>query len=57
MVVGGVFLQLRDGMASEYIQVPLNTSLKGWKARWFYIRNVEPSLSAEIDYLAVPRAN
>ena len=28
-VVGGVYLQLRDGMASEYIPVPLNTSLKG----------------------------
>ena len=28
-VVGGVYLQLWDGMASEYINVPLNTSLKG----------------------------
>ena len=37
-VVGGVYLQLRDGMASEYINVPLNTSLKGWNAKWFYIK-------------------
>ena len=37
-VVGGVYLQLRDGMANEYINVPLNTSLKGWNARWFYIK-------------------
>ena len=36
-VVGGVYLQLRDGMVKEYIQVPLNTSLKGWNAKWFYI--------------------
>ena len=28
-VVGGVYLQLRDGMAGEYRTVPLNTSLKG----------------------------
>ena len=28
-VVDGVYLQLRDGMASEYITVLLNTSLKG----------------------------
>ena len=28
-VVDGVYLQLRDGMAGEYITVPLNTSLKG----------------------------
>ena len=32
-VVGGVYLQLRDGMMKEYIQVPLNTSLKGWNAK------------------------
>ena len=37
-VVGGIYLQLRDGMANEYINVPLNTSLKGWNARWFYIK-------------------
>ena len=35
-VVGGVYLQLCDGMAGEYITVLLNTSLKGWNARWFY---------------------
>ena len=56
-VVGGVFLQLRDGMVNEYIQVPLNTLLKGWNAKWFYIQNVEPSLLANIDHLAVPSAN
>ena len=32
-VVGSVYLQLRDGMASEYINVPLNTSLKGWNSK------------------------
>ena len=37
-VVGGVYLQLWDGMAYEYINVPLNTSLKGWNARWFYMK-------------------
>ena len=28
-VVGGVYLQLRDGMVGEYFTVLLNTSLKG----------------------------
>ena len=37
-VVGGVYLQLRDGMAGKFITVPLNTSLKGWNARWFYMK-------------------
>ena len=44
-------------MVREYIQVPLNTSLKGWNAKWFYIRNAEPSLSIGIDHLVVPNAN
>ena len=37
-VVGGVYLQLCDGMTGEYITVSLNTSLKGWNARWFYMK-------------------
>jgi len=56
-VVGGVYLVLRDGMTSEYITVPLNSSMKGWNARWFYTKNWEPSISPEIDQLAVPNAN
>jgi hypothetical protein len=28
-VVGSCYLVLQDGMASQYIQVPLNTSMKG----------------------------
>ena len=39
-VVSGVYLQLRDGMVGEYITVPLNTSLKGWNTRWFYMKLV-----------------
>ena len=37
-VDGGIYLQLWDGMASEYINVPLNTSLKGWNSKWFYMK-------------------
>jgi len=44
-------------MANEYITIPLNSSMKGWNARWFYTKNWEPSISAEIDQLAVPNAN
>ena len=44
-------------MVREYIQVPLNTSLKGWNAKWFYIRNADPSLSVDIDHLAMLSAN
>ena len=37
-VVSGVYLPLCDGMAGEYLTVPLNTLLKGWNARWFYMK-------------------
>ena len=43
-VVGGVYLQLRDGMASEYLTVPLNTSMKGWNTRWFYMKQSHPAV-------------
>ena len=51
------FFCLKPFLGSGSPKVPLNTSLKGWNAKWFYIRNAEPSLSADIDHLAVPSAN
>ena len=43
-MVGWVYLQLRDGMAGEYLTVPLNTSLKGWNVRWFYMKQSHPAV-------------
>ena len=48
-MVGGVYLQLRDGMAGKYITVPLNTSLKGWNARWFYMKQSHPAIRCDVD--------
>ena len=50
-VVGGVYLQLRDGMTSEYINVPLNTSLKGWNTRWFYIKQSHPVIRCDVHHI------
>jgi len=50
-VVGGVYLQLRDGMAGEYLTVPLNTSLKGWNARWFYMKQSHPAVRCDTDHI------
>ena len=52
-VVGGVYLQLRDGMANEYLSVPLNTSLKGWNSRWFYMKQIQ-DCSVRCDVYHVP---
>jgi hypothetical protein len=37
-ITGGVYLTLRDGMKSEYLSCPWNTSLGDWCKKWFYIR-------------------
>ena len=50
-MVSGVYLQLHNGMAGEYITVPLNTSLKGWNARWFYMKQSHPTICCDIDHV------
>ena len=50
-VVGGVYLQLRNGMVGEYITIPLNTSLKGWNARWFYMKQSHPTIRCDINHI------
>jgi len=54
-VVGGVYLQLRNGMAGEYLTVPLNTSLKGWNARWFYMKQSHPVVCCDADHIPESR--
>ena len=50
-VVSGVYLQLWDGMASEYITVSLNTSLKGWNARWFYMKQSHHAIRCDVNHI------
>jgi len=50
-VVSDVYLQLHDGMAGEYITVPLNTSLKGWNARWIYMKQSHPIICCDVDHV------
>ena len=54
-VVGGVYLQLCDGMAGEYLTVPLNTSLKGWNTRWFYMKQSHPAVRCNTDHIPESR--
>ena len=39
-------------MVSEYILVPLNTSLKGWNARWFYMKQTNSAIRCDIDQIS-----
>ena len=50
-VVGRVYLQLWNGMASDYISVPLNTSLKGWNAKWFYMKQNNPVVRCDVHHI------
>ena len=38
-------------MASEYINVPLNTSLKGWNSKWFYMKQSHPAIRCDIHHI------
>ena len=50
-MVGGVYLQLHDGMVGEYLTVPLNTSLKGWNTRWFYMKQSYPVVCCNTNHI------
>ena len=38
-------------MASEYINVPLNTSLKGWNSKWFYMKQSHPAIRCDVHHI------
>ena len=38
-------------MVGEYITVLLNTSLKRWNARWFYMKQSHPAIRYDIDHV------
>ena len=38
-------------MASEYINVPLNTSLKGWNSKWFYMKQSHPAIYYDVHHI------
>ena len=42
---------MHDGMVGEYLTVPLNTSLKGWNARWFYMKQSHPVIRCDVDHV------
>ena len=48
-MVGDVYLQLHDGMVGEYITMPLNTSLREWNSRWFYMKQSHPTIRCDVD--------
>ena len=38
-------------MAIDYISVPLNTSLKGWNAKWFYMKQNHLAIHCDVHHI------
>jgi hypothetical protein len=38
-LVGGASLELRRGRKTEYLDIPLKDSIKGWRLEWFIVEN------------------
>jgi hypothetical protein len=43
-LVGGASLEMRRGRKTEYLDIPLKVSIKGWHLEWFIVENHGKSL-------------
>jgi hypothetical protein len=43
-LVGGASLEMRRGRKTEYLEIPLKDSIKGWRLEWFIMDNYGNSL-------------
>jgi hypothetical protein len=43
-LVGGASLEMRCGRKTEYLDIPLKDSIKGWRLEWFIVENHGKSL-------------
>jgi hypothetical protein len=43
-LVGGASLEMRRGRKSDYLEIPLKDSIKGWRLEWFIVENHGNSL-------------
>jgi hypothetical protein len=43
-LVGGASLEMRRGRKTDYLDIPLKDSIKGWRLEWFIVENHGNSL-------------
>jgi hypothetical protein len=43
-LMGGASLEMRRGKKTEYLDIPLKDSIKGWRLEWFIVENHDKSL-------------
>jgi hypothetical protein len=44
-LMGGASLEMRRGRKTEYLDIPLKDSIKGWRLEWFIVENHGKSLA------------
>jgi hypothetical protein len=48
-VARGAYLNLRDGVNAEYLNVPLSSSTRDWYKKWFYVQQEqEPFIACDV---------
>jgi hypothetical protein len=47
-LVGGASLEMRRGRKTEYLEIPLKDSIKGWRLEWFIVENYGNSLPSRV---------
>jgi hypothetical protein len=43
-LMGGASLEMHRGRKTEYLDIPLKDSIKGWRLEWFIVENHGKSL-------------
>jgi hypothetical protein len=38
-LMGGASLEMRRGRKTDYLDIPLKDSIKGWRLEWFIVEN------------------
>jgi len=56
-VVGGVGLQLRQGVGPKYIPYKMTSKVIDWKEFWFYVENQAPTLPPRSAGAPIPKAS
>jgi hypothetical protein len=48
-IVGGAYLNLRDELKAEYLNVPLSSSIRDWYKKWYYVQQEqEPFIAYDV---------
>jgi hypothetical protein len=52
-IARGAYLLLWDHMKAHYLNVPLNTSMRDWYRKWFYVQQEqEPFMACDISQIS-----